>query len=131
MAESEIPRMRWWGWGDPEHPSALPGEALSFLSDAVGALPRPRPPVALSRVQLAPSALSEATLDRLRAIVGSEHVRADRSERVLHAAGKGYPDLVRMRAGEPLPASTLFRVGTVITATRARLQISTTRRRTL
>ncbi len=101
MAELEGPRMRWWGWGDPEHPSALPGEALSFLSEAVGMLPSPRPPVALSRVQLAPSALSEATLDRLRAIVGSEHVRADHPERVLHAAGKGYPDLVRMRAGEP------------------------------
>jgi len=101
VAESEIPRMRWWGWGDPEHPSALPGEALSFLREAVGTLPRPRPPVTLSRVQLAPSALSEATLDRLRAIVGSEHVRADHEERVFHAAGKGYPDLVRMRAGEP------------------------------
>jgi alkyldihydroxyacetonephosphate synthase len=93
--------MRWWGWGDPEHPSALPGEALAFLREAVGALPRPRPPVALARVQLAPSALSEATLDRLRAIVGPGHVRCDHGERVLHAAGKGYPDIVRMRAGEP------------------------------
>ena len=101
MAELQIPRMRWWGWGDPEHPPALPGEALAFLHEAVGTMPRPRPPVALSRVQLAPSALSETTLDRLRAIVGSGHVRCDHEERVLHAAGKGYPDLVRMRAGEP------------------------------
>jgi alkyldihydroxyacetonephosphate synthase len=101
VAELQIPRMRWWGWGDPEHPSALPGEALTFLREVVGALPSPRPPVALSRVQLAPAALSEATLDRLRAIVGSEYVRAGHEERVLHAAGKGYPDLVRMRAGEP------------------------------
>jgi alkyldihydroxyacetonephosphate synthase len=93
--------MRWWGWGEAEHPSALPGEALSFLRETVGTLPRPRPAVALSRVQLAPSELSEAALDRLRAIVGPAHVRADHSERVFHAGGKGYPDLVRMRAGEP------------------------------
>jgi alkyldihydroxyacetonephosphate synthase len=101
VAEREIPRMRWWGWGDPEHPSALPDEALTFLGEMVGTMPRPRPPVALSHVQLAPSALSEPILDRLRAIVGSEHVLVDHEERVFHAAGKGYPDLVRMRAGEP------------------------------
>jgi len=101
VAEPEIPRMRWWGWGDPGHPSALPAEALSFLREIVGTMPRPRPPVALSHVQLASPALSEATLDRLRAVVGTEHVLADHEERVLHAAGKGYPDLVRMRAGEP------------------------------
>jgi alkyldihydroxyacetonephosphate synthase len=57
--------------------------------------------VALSAVKLARSELSEATLARLRAIVGAEHVREDHAERVLRAAGKGYPDLVRMRAGRP------------------------------
>ncbi len=36
-----------------------------------------------------------------RAIVGAENVRVDHEQRVLHAAGKGYPDLVRLRAGEP------------------------------
>ena len=40
-------------------------------------------------------------LSKLRAVVGDEHVRDDHAERVLHAAGKGYPDLVRLRAGEP------------------------------
>ncbi len=63
--------------------------------------PRPRPPVALGQVQLEPSALSEQTAAELREIVGAEGVRADHAERVLHAAGKGYPDLVRMRVGLP------------------------------
>ena len=45
--------------------------------------------------------LSPATLAAMRAIVGSEYARDDHAERVLHAAGKGYPDLVRLRAGEP------------------------------
>ena len=101
MAEHDPPRMRWWGWGDPEHPAGLPAEAGAFLAETLGELPPPRPPVALSHVRLAPTALGEGALDRLRAIVGSEHVRDDHAERVLHAAGKGYPDLVRMRAGEP------------------------------
>ena len=93
--------MRWWGWGDPAHPSALPAHALGFLRETVGLAPRPRPPVALERVALEPSALSQALLGELRAIVGSDAVADGHGQRVLHAAGKGYPDLVRLRAGEP------------------------------
>ena len=93
--------MRWWGWGDPAHPTALPAHALGFLRESVGLAEHPRPPVALSRVQLPTSELAGDTLAQLREILGAPNVREDHSERVLHAAGKGYPDLVRMRAGEP------------------------------
>jgi alkyldihydroxyacetonephosphate synthase len=95
------PTMRWWGWGDPAHPPGLPAHALDYLRATVGIASRPRPPVALEHVRIAPAALSAETLAALRAIVGSGGVRDEHSERVLHAAGKGYPDLVRLRAGEP------------------------------
>jgi alkyldihydroxyacetonephosphate synthase len=95
------PAMRWWGWGDPSHPSALPAHALGFLRETVGIAERPRPPVALERVRLTPSRISAALLGELRAILGSGGVLDSATERVLHAAGKGYPDLVRLRAGEP------------------------------
>jgi alkyldihydroxyacetonephosphate synthase len=93
--------MRWWGWGDPARAPALGERELRWLDDAVGVAARARPPVALARVRLAPSRLSAQAADRLRAIVGASGVRDDRAERVAHAAGKGYVDLVRMRAGEP------------------------------
>jgi alkyldihydroxyacetonephosphate synthase len=93
--------MRWWGWGDPEQPPSLPEHALGFLRETIGLAARPRPPVALGQVRLAPPATSEAARAGLRAIVGAKHVLDGHSERVLHAAGKGYPDLVRLRAGEP------------------------------
>jgi alkyldihydroxyacetonephosphate synthase len=96
--------MRWWGWGDPAHPPGLPLHALTFLAETVGLPARPRPPVALEHVQLQASTLKASTLDALRAIVGAEHVRDDHEERVLHAAGKGYPDLVRLREGKPAGA---------------------------
>ncbi|MHB8234907.1 MAG: FAD-binding oxidoreductase [Solirubrobacteraceae bacterium] len=102
--DSQAPAMRWWGWGDPAHPPGLPPAAFGFLADTVGLASAPRPPVALANVRLAPPALDDEALSQLRAIVGHEHVRNDHSERVLHAAGKGYPDLVRLRAGEPLGA---------------------------
>ena len=101
VAEPTSPTMRWWGWGDPAHPPALGAHALDFLRETVGVAVRPRPPVALGAVHLAAPALSEATTAALREIVGAEGVRDDHVERVLHAAGKGYPDLVRLRAGLP------------------------------
>jgi alkyldihydroxyacetonephosphate synthase len=105
--------MRWWGWGDPAHPPALPVPALGFLRETVGIAERPRPPVALGEVRLPDSSVAEATLARLRGILGADGVRDDHAERVLHAAGKGYPDLVRMRRGEPegAPDAVLYPSG--------------------
>jgi alkyldihydroxyacetonephosphate synthase len=96
--------MRWWGWGDPEHPTGLPPHALSFLAEHVGMATRPRPPVALESVRLDAPRLGEAALARLRDVTGHDGVRDDHTARVEHAAGKGYPDLVRLRAGEPAGA---------------------------
>jgi alkyldihydroxyacetonephosphate synthase len=93
--------MRWWGWGDPAHPPGLPAHARGFLADSAGIIPRGSPVVALADVRLPPSSLGESTIAALRAIVGDDGVRAGHDERVLRAGGKGYPDLVRMRAGEP------------------------------
>jgi alkyldihydroxyacetonephosphate synthase len=93
--------MRWWGWGDARQRPVLPAHALGFLRETVGLAERPRPPVALSNVRLERAAVSEKTLAKLGAIAGTENVRDSHTERVLHAAGKGYPDLVRMRAGAP------------------------------
>jgi alkyldihydroxyacetonephosphate synthase len=95
------PQMRWWGWGDPAHPVGLPAHALNFLSGTVGVSERPRPAVALGKVRLPSPTLGEAVLGALREVVGGDGVRVDHAARVLHAAGKGYPDLVRLRAGEP------------------------------
>ncbi len=102
MSESpQPPSMRWWGWGDPGASSALPPHALAFLRETVGVAEQPRPPVALERVRLEAPALEESSLARLRAILGPDGVSDSHEQRVLHAAGKGYPDLVRLRAGEP------------------------------
>jgi alkyldihydroxyacetonephosphate synthase len=95
------PKMRWWGWGDAAHPAGLRSHTLSFLADAVGIADRPRPPVALEHVRLRPPSLDTATLQALRALTGRGGVRDDHAARVEHAAGRGYPDLVRLRAGEP------------------------------
>jgi alkyldihydroxyacetonephosphate synthase len=98
--EDDPPRMRWWGWGDPAHPAGLPPQALSFLAGTVGLSERPRPPVALENVRLPPTSLGESAIEALRATSGPGGLRDDNADRVQHAAGRGYPDLVRLRAGE-------------------------------
>lgn len=114
MAEGKPPaRMRWWGWGDPARPSGLPAHALSFLADTVGVAERPRPPVALERVRLDVPGLSAAALQSIRNVTGPDGVRDDHAARVEHAVGRGYPDLVRIRAGEPegAPDAVVYPVG--------------------
>lgn len=110
--------MRWWGWGNPQHPPSLPAHALAFLRETVGVASTPRPPVALENVEIDPPSISSDTLGVLRGILGSQYVREDRRDRVVHAAGKGYVDLVRMRTGRPAgaPAAVLY------PATREQLQ---------
>jgi alkyldihydroxyacetonephosphate synthase len=105
--------MRWWGWGDPAHPPGLPPHALGFLADIVGLAERPRPPVALEQVHLPEPTLASEVLAALRQAVGGDGVREDHAARVEHAAGRGYPDLVRLRAGEPegAPDAVLYPSG--------------------
>ena len=96
--------MRWWGWGDPSRGSGLPAGALELVREHVGVAKEGRPAVALRAVRLPRSELREADGDALRRIVGRENVREDHRERVEHAAGRGYVDLVRLRAGRPTGA---------------------------
>jgi alkyldihydroxyacetonephosphate synthase len=93
--------MRWWGWGETSHASELAPHALGFLRENVGVSDRPRPPVALGQVRIEDSRLGEQAAGALRKVLGAAAVRDDHRQRVLHAAGKGYPDLVRLRRGEP------------------------------
>jgi alkyldihydroxyacetonephosphate synthase len=91
---------RWWGWGDDAHALELAEPALELLRAELEVPDVRRAPVALEDVRLAAPALSPEAQARLAAVVGGENVRQDRADRVLHAAGKGYPDLVRQRAGD-------------------------------
>ncbi len=93
--------MRWWGWGDAAHASAPPEHALGWLRERLGGDgAAKRPPVALDDVRLRPPQLPAGFHERLVDLVGRDGVRDDRAARVLHAAGKSYPDLVRQRAGD-------------------------------
>jgi alkyldihydroxyacetonephosphate synthase len=93
--------MRWWGWGEDGHAVALPPAAEAMLRDGLDIDPEARrPPVALDEVSLPDSRLAAAAREGLVAAVGAEHVRDAREDRIGHAVGRSYPDLVRIRSGD-------------------------------
>ena len=90
--------MRFWGWGVDGHDAPLPEHAEALVArelDLPSGAPR-RPPVALGDVRVGASALSG---DDRAALAAIADVADDHVARVLHAAGKSYPDLFRMRSG--------------------------------
>jgi alkyldihydroxyacetonephosphate synthase len=98
--------MRWWGWGEESHPPALPGHALEQLRDELG-LPagaRGERVRELDAVGLPDSALGEGARAALERATGAGWVRDDRESRIRHAAGRGLPDLLRLRRGDAEPA---------------------------
>ncbi len=93
------PRQRWWGWGEDGHDGPLPAGAATLLRDELGEGGERTDPVALADVQLPAPALAPAARAGLEAVVGTAFVTDDHAQRVSHAAGRSYPDLLRLRAG--------------------------------
>src|SRR3954447_12890787 len=93
-------RMRWWGWGVDADAMQLPPDAHALIEGGLGVEDRPAPRVELEAIQLPASRLGGAVRERIAAIVGADNVRDDQTARVTHAAGRSYPDLVRLRSGQ-------------------------------
>lgn len=95
-------RLKWngWGWKDASFP--LDDDRFwSFLRDELGldAL-RETPSIALDALDVPPSALSDRQRNALADRLDPRRVRMDRYERVYHAAGRSYHDLLRLRTGQ-------------------------------
>ena len=87
--------MKWWGWGDPAKRVALGPEALAMLRSELGEA-EPEERADLEQVVMpVPRPLPA----EIAAAVGPAAVLDGREHRVRRAAGRGYPDLVRLRAG--------------------------------
>jgi alkyldihydroxyacetonephosphate synthase len=91
---------RWWGWGTQDVTYSLADRPrfLPFLTAALGLTGAERGAVAaMADVALPPSRLPAGALDALTQAAGA--VSTGHDDRLLHALGKSYRDLVRMRAG--------------------------------
>jgi alkyldihydroxyacetonephosphate synthase len=88
--------MKWWGWGDPERRVELAPTAISAVREELGVGPDDgSEPVAIDEVSL-PEA--RPLPDAVRAAAGEVLDGSD--DRIRHAAGRSYPDLIRLRTGQ-------------------------------
>jgi alkyldihydroxyacetonephosphate synthase len=87
--------MKWWGWGDPERRVELPATAAAAVREELGIEPGAgTEPVSIDQVSL-PEA--RPIPDAVRAAAGEVLDGSD--DRIRHATGRSYPDLVRLRTG--------------------------------
>ena len=95
--------MKWWGWGDEDvsfnssaHPGAWPyaKAQLGVEEDEVA-----RPLMPIEAVRLPEAIRHEGFLSDLRREIRSDQICDSRRERLIHAYGKGFRDLFRMRQG--------------------------------
>jgi alkyldihydroxyacetonephosphate synthase len=87
--------MKWWGWGDPAKRVHLGPEAIALLNSELGEA-EPAERAELEQVVMpAPQPLPA----EIAAAVGPGAMLDGREHRIRRSAGRGYPDLVRLRAG--------------------------------
>ena len=87
--------MKWWGWGDPDRRLELPAAGVAALREELGVQPEDAvEPVSLEQVSLPdPRPIPEAVTSAAGEVLdGAE-------DRLRRAAGRSYPDLVRLRTG--------------------------------
>jgi alkyldihydroxyacetonephosphate synthase len=95
--------MKWWGWGDEEvgfdshaHPGLWPyAKAVLDVEEDTADAPR----VPLEAVHLLDAIRHDGFLADLRRGMRADQICDSRRERVIHAYGKGFRDLFRMRRG--------------------------------
>ncbi|WP_029115161.1 FAD-binding oxidoreductase [Mycobacterium sp. URHB0044] len=89
--------MKWNAWGDPAAAKPLPDGVRTLLKQALGVDGPAVPDLEADQVRLRPSALSEADVDALVAIVGDGYCISDDHGRLLRAGGKSTLDLLRRK----------------------------------
>ncbi len=93
-------QMKWWGWGSPEKRPPMPEKPRIELGRMLECELAPNEVVDFERVELPKPELPDGIGAMLEEIVGSDSLLSDRKCRILHSAGKSYPDLLSMRSGK-------------------------------
>ena len=87
--------MKWWGWGDPERRVELPATAVAAVREELGIdAADGSEPVSIDQVTLPEP---RPIPDPVREAAGEVLDGSD--DRIRHATGRSYPDLVRLRTG--------------------------------
>ena len=98
----EARALKWWGWGFENVRLDVASRPVlwAYLQDRLKLDPKTVHAVVPFESVTVPSSLIEpADVAELERVVGEGNVSTDDADRILHAVGRGYKDLVRLRAG--------------------------------
>ena len=101
--DPEIRHMKWWGWGheDVSFSDADKPKLWPYLSGELGLEQvEPTPPVKFDDVYLPAAKENAPFLATLREGLADDQFSADKKDRLIHAAGKAFRDLFRLRRGQ-------------------------------
>jgi len=93
---------KWWGWGweDVSLPVESRPALWRYIQERLKVDPGTiRPVVPLESVRVPPCLVSPGEVEQLRRIVGEENISIEDADRITHAMGRSYRDLIRLRSG--------------------------------
>jgi alkyldihydroxyacetonephosphate synthase len=102
-SEPKIRHMKWWGWGheDVSFSDADKPKLWPYLSGELGlAKVEPTPPVKFDDVHLPAAKENAPFVAALREALADDQFSVDKKDRLIHAAGKAFRDLFRLRRGQ-------------------------------
>ena len=103
MADPTMRHMKWWGWGDEDvtFSDADKPKLWPYLKGELGLVDDHRtPPVSFEEIDL-PAAKTNAPFTTvLESALEADQLSATKKDRLVHAAGKAFRDLFRLRRGQ-------------------------------
>jgi alkyldihydroxyacetonephosphate synthase len=103
MDDPKIRHMKWWGWGheDVSFSDADKPKLWPYLSGELGLEQvEPTPPVKIDDVHLPAAKENAPFVAALRDALKEDQFSVDKKDRLIHAAGKAFRDLFRLRRGQ-------------------------------
>ena len=103
MAEYQVRHMKWWGWGDEDvtFSDADKPKLWPYLGGELGLEEGvPVPPVSFEEINLPAAKTNLPFTAALKGVLKPDQISEDKKDRLIHAAGKAFRDLLRLRRGQ-------------------------------
>lgn len=103
QSKNSAPQMKWWGWGDEDKRFNIDDKPTlwPFLCKKLGVEGElvETPPVSINDIEMPRQNLNEAFFTAIKDKLRPEQIHTDKKDRLVHAYGKSFRDLWRIRRG--------------------------------
>ena len=101
--KKNVAQMKWWGWGaeGTEFDIESKPELWPYMKKILGITEEPKiiPPVDLEQIALSEPNINPRFSEVVKSVLREDQVNTDKKDRIIHAYGKSFRDLWRIRRG--------------------------------